>query len=122
MDISWLNLIYAFAAFLGICGLIGGFLSFRNGRQTQLTKFQEATNTALKQRIEALEGKINDFEKENAIQRHIISTITSALKQRGMIVTIDGDMVSIENVRTGSSTHRKRTITTTQAVVKKEED
>jgi hypothetical protein len=44
------------------------------------------------------------------------------LKQRGMAVTIDGDMVSIENIHTGSSMHRKRTITTTQAVVKKEEE
>lgn len=120
MDLSWLNLIGGFAALLGIFGFIGGLFAFRNGRQTQLSKFQESTNTALKQRIEALEGKISDLEKENAVQRHIIGTITSALKQRGMIVTIDGDMVTISDKT--SSTHRRRTITTTQAVVKKDEE
>lgn len=122
MDTSWLNYVYGLAAFLGICGMIGGFFSFRNGRQTQLTRFQEATNTALKQRIEALEGKIQDLEKENHVQQHIIETIISALKQKDMVITIDGDMVTISDKRGGTSTHRRRTITTTQAVVKKEEE
>lgn len=118
---DYVNALFAFNVVLGVCVLIGGFLAVRNGKRAELVKFQRETIEALQQRIETLEGKISDFEKENVIQRHIIDTITLALKKRGMVITIDGDMVTIED-KSGSSTHRKRTITTTQAIVKKEEE
>lgn len=107
---------------LVVCLTVGGFFAFRNGRQTQLGKFQKDTIDALQDRLNVLENKTNDLEKENVVQRHIIETITSALKQRGLVVTIDGDMVSISD-KSGTSQHRKRTITTQQAakVTKKEE-
>src|SRR5260221_12962905 len=84
-----------FDAFMLVCLIVGGFFAVRNGRQTQLAKFQEDNNKALKQRIEILEVKAADFEKENVVQRHLIETLISAFKQKGMIVTIDGDMVTI---------------------------
>lgn len=93
---------------------IGGFMAFRNGRRAELTKFQKETIEALQQRIENLEGKIGDVEKENIVQRHVIETITEALKQRGMIITISGDLVSIEDSR-GTTTHRKR-VTTSRGI------
>ncbi len=98
---------YLINAVLAICITVGAFFAVRNGRQNQLNKFQQDTNSALKQRVEVLESKVVDFEKENVIQRHIIETITSALKQKGIVITIDGDMVTIQD-RSGSSTHRKR--------------
>ncbi len=103
---------------------VGGFLAFRNGRRAELTKFQRETIEAMQQRIDTIEGKLIDLQTENALQRHIIDTITLALKARGMVVTIDGDMVTI-NEPTGSSTHRKRATTTTTTVakaIKKEEN
>ncbi len=106
-----------------VCILIGGLFAIRSGKRGELLKFQKETIEALQQRIDALEGKVADFEKENVIQRHIIDTITSALKQRGMVITIDGDMVTIQDSQ-GMSQHRKRgTITTQQSatVIKKEE-
>jgi hypothetical protein len=108
---------------VGLCLTVGGFFAFRNGRQTQLTRMQKDTIEVMQQRIDTLESKIGDVEKENVVQRHIIETITSALKQRGMAVTIDGDMVTISD-KSGSSTHRKRTITTQQSatITKKEEE
>lgn len=93
---------------LVVCLTVGGLFAFRNGRQTQLAKLQKDTNDTLQQRISALEGKIADFEKENAVQRHIIDTITSALKQRGVLITIDGDLVTITDQNTGVSSSRKR--------------
>lgn len=115
--LPWLSVV------LALCVFIGGIFAIRNGQQTQLVKFQKDTNDALKSRIDVLEAKIADFEKENIVQRHIIDTITSALAQRGMVVTLQGDMVTIQD-DTGMSQHRKRT-TITQHVattVKKEED
>jgi hypothetical protein len=110
------------SAVLTISFVIGGF-SFKNGRQEKLAKFQKDTNDALEQRIKALEGRSADLEKENIIQRHIIETITLALKQKGLIITIDGDMVTITDQNTNSSSHRKRMIHTQPpgALPKKEE-
>ncbi len=107
MNVPLETLPYLINAILAICLTVGGFLAYRNGRQNQLNKFQQDTNSALKQRVEVLESKVLDFEKENVIQRHIIETITSALKQKGIVITIDGDMVTIQD-KSGLSTHRKR--------------
>lgn len=118
--IQFLNNLPLLNTILILLTVIGGFFAFKTGKRNDLLKFQKDTIDALQQRITTLEAKVTDFEKENVVQRHIIDTITSALKQRNMIITIDGDMVTIADSH--SSTHRKRTITTTQAVVKKEEE
>jgi hypothetical protein len=116
--LPWLSIV------LALCVTVGGIFAIRNGQQTQLVKFQKDTNDALRSRIEALEDKIADFEKENVIQRHIIDTITLALEKEGIVITINGDLVSIENMKTGVSQHRKRSTITTQhsaTITKKEE-
>lgn len=112
---------YLINILLVICVTVGGFFAFRNGKQTQLAKFQTDTITALKERISTLEGKITDVEKENVIQRHVLETITSALKQRGLIITVDGDLVTITDQKTGESHHRKRLPDTARKVQKAEE-
>lgn len=103
-----------------LLALIGGFFAFRNGKRTELVKLQKDTIDALQQRADSLEKKIGDLEKENHLQQHIIDTIISALKQRGMAVTVDGDMVTIAD-ESGASSHKRLTTTKTVAVVKKEE-
>lgn len=103
-----------------LLALIGGFFAFRNGKRTELVKLQRETIEALQQRTTSLEQKIGDLEKENHLQQHIIDTIISALKTRGMAVTIDGDMVTIAD-ESGASSHKKLTTTKTVAVVKREE-
>ncbi len=89
-----------------------------------MTKFQEDTNKIQKNRIDVLEGRIADLEKQNIVQQHIIDTITSALKQKGMVVTVDGDMVTIADKSGATIHHKRRTITTQQtaSITKKEED
>lgn len=103
-----------------LLALIGGFFAFRNGKRTELVKLQRETIEALQQRTASLEQKIGDLEKENHLQQHIIDTIISALKTRGMAVTVDGDMVTIAD-ESGASSHKKLTTTKTVAVVKREE-
>lgn len=112
---------YLINAILAICLTVGGFFAYRNGRQSQLNKFQQDTNNALKQRVEVLESKIVDFEKENVIQRHIIETITAALKQRGIFISIDGDIVTIQD-KSGVSSHKKVITTTSVKLVQDEEE
>lgn len=88
--------------------VIGSFFAFRNGRYTQLAKFEKETNDALQRRIDVLEGKITDLEKQNAVHQHLIDTISSALKQKGIMITIDGDMVTILDKAGRQATYRKR--------------
>ena len=98
-----------------ICAVVGGFFAFRNGKRSETVRIQKENNEALLTRIELLEKKISDLEKENHLQQHIIDTITSALKQRGMVITIDGDMVTIADAA-GRSTSRKRMTTTNKTI------
>ncbi len=100
-----LNFLPVVSAVLAVCLTIGGMSAFRNGRQIQLTKFQEETNKALKERTDLLEKKIEDLEKKIVIHEHVIETIIATLKLRGLVVTVDGEMVTISD---GTSSTSKR--------------
>jgi len=118
------------SAALGAGTLVAVFLmSFRNGKNNNLSEVQKETIAALQTQINTMKDKISDLEKENTLQGHLIDLITSALKKKGMIVTIDGDMITISG-KDGISTtiakqssHGKRTVTTQQsATVTKQEE
>jgi hypothetical protein len=99
---DYLNYVYPV---IGLGGLLAVFvMAFRNGRNTNLTTIQEQTITALQTQINSLKDKISELEKENTLQGHLIDLITSALKKKGMIVTIDGDMITISGKDGSSST------------------
>jgi len=73
--------------------------------------FDDATEKAQKNAIEAmhlesqsLRRRIEDVEKENAKLEQTIETICMALKTRGMLISIQGEMISIENIKDGKTT------------------
>lgn len=99
---------------LMIGGIIGTFFAVRYGRQTSLTKFQEDTNKALTDRIKVLEDKIIDLEKDKIRYEHIIDTITSALRKRGLVISVDGEMYPILTDTSETAAQRKRRTTVTQ--------
>lgn len=106
--LTFLNII---AVVITVCVVIGGFSGFRNGRQTKLMELQEKTIIALQGRVKTLEDKAIDLERENAVQQHLIDTLISAYKQEGRTVTIDGDLITIQDKTGARITHRKRVIT-----------
>lgn len=82
--------------FLMLFGLLAGtFMSYRNGRMATANEVQDRVINALQHQIDSLQDRLSAQEKENARQGQIINTIKTALKQRGLSVTIDGDLVSI---------------------------
>lgn len=82
--------------FLMLFGLVfGTFMSWRNGKMATANEVQDRVINALQHQIDSLQDRLSAQEKENARQGQIINTIKSALKQRGLSVTIDGDLVSI---------------------------
>ena len=62
---------------------------------------------ALESEINALKDRLGELEKENARLTHVIATIRSALKRRGLIVSVDGELVSIRD-RAGKLTQTTR--------------
>src|SRR5947209_10826228 len=97
--LSILNLV------LLIATTLGGILAFRHGFTRTANEVQERVITALNSELETLSARIENMEKENIRLRQIIATICSALKQRGIAVTIEGDMVNISDQ---SGTHTER--------------
>jgi hypothetical protein len=85
------------------------------------SNFDDATEKAQKNAIEAMQlesqslrRRIGDVEKENTKLEHTIETICLALKTRGILISIQGEMISVENTRDGKTTitrmHEKESI------------
>jgi hypothetical protein len=99
------NFIYPAIAIGGILSIL--WVAFRSG----IPQMQEKTITALKDRLDAQDREIMALKAQNALQGHLIDTITSALKRKGMVITIDGDMVTFQTRDGTQSTVKARPIT-----------
>lgn len=90
---------------------VGGFFAFKNARRTQTVKIQDETIHALQQQIDAIQRKLESQEKENARLQLLIDIIREALGKRGIHVTIDGEMVTIEDVAHPHQTYTRAKLT-----------
>jgi hypothetical protein len=81
--------------FLLVCSAVGGFFALRHARKVAIIEIQKDTIEALQAQIDTLKDRQEGLECKNSHLEHIISTITDALKARGIIVTVDGDLVTI---------------------------
>lgn len=86
---------------------IGGLAAFRHGFTRTANEVQERVINALESEINALRDRLGELEKENARLTHIIATIRTALRRRGIFITIDGELVSIRD-RSGKLTQTTR--------------
>jgi cell division protein FtsB len=89
---------------IGIMLLIGGYVALRNGKHRQAGEIQSQVIAALQAELDALQHRIEALEKENARLNHIMNLMKSALRKRGLTVSIDGDLVTIDDTR-GNSSH-----------------
>src|SRR5258708_23342700 len=99
--LSVLNLV------LSIGLAVGGLAAFRHGFTRTANEVQERVINALESEINALKDRLDELEKENAHLIQVISIIRKALRQRGLYVTIDGELVSIRD-RSGKLTQATR--------------
>ena len=97
----YLNLVVALAI------VLGGAIAFRYGLNRTANEIQERVINALQSEIHTLQDRIEALEKENTRLSQTIAIIRTALKQRGLSVTIDGDLISISDTQ-GNSTHTSR--------------
>lgn len=91
-----------------ICLVIGGFIAYRHGFTRTANEVQERVINALQSEIQALHDRIGALEKENTRLNYTITTICTSLKQRGIHVTIDGDIVTIHDYTSNSHTYNAR--------------
>jgi coenzyme F420-reducing hydrogenase alpha subunit len=89
-----------------ICAVIGGYFAFKKTQRETIIKFQKETIDSMKDRIDLLESRVEDLAKENYSLKQTLETIKEALKQRGMKVTIDGDLVTISDDQGNHSMRR----------------
>jgi cell division protein FtsB len=82
--------------------MVGGIVAYRHGFTRTANEVQERVINALQSEIQALHDRIAALEKENTRLSYTLTTMCKALKQRGIHVTIDGDIVSIQD-RFGTS-------------------
>ena len=85
-------------------GVIGGIYLVKSGVGKQVDDAQQRAMTALKTEVDILRSRVTDQEKENTRLTLIVDTITAALEDRGMVVTIRGKMVYIHDSKGGSTT------------------
>lgn len=85
--------------------VLGGAVAFRYGINRTANEIQERVINALKSEIQMLQDRIVALEKDNTRLSQIIAVIRTALKQRGLSVTIEGDLVSIADSQGHLSIH-----------------
>ena len=99
--LSILNLVFC----VGLA--VGGLAAFRHGFTRTANEVQERVINALESEINALKDRLGELEKENARLTHVIATIRTALRRRGLFVSVDGELVSIRD-RMGKLTQATR--------------
>lgn len=104
--------------FMTICLLAGGVIAYRHGIARTANEVQERVISALQSEMEILQTRISTLEKENTRLSELLMTIRSALKRRGIHITIDGDMISIHS----SPTHTTRIFSSENADRQREDE
>ena len=77
--------------------IVGGVLAYHHGFARTANEVQERVIHLLQSEIGALQDRIDALEKENTRLSHVIMTIRTSLKRRGLHITIDGELVSIRD-------------------------
>ena len=105
---------------LGIT-LVGAFFVVRSGRLQSANTAQSSAISAMQSEMAVMNQRIEDKEKANEqLNKKIthleltIDTICAALKKRGLIISVQGEMINIEDKRGNSTTARIRPVRLTQ--------
>jgi hypothetical protein len=74
---------------------IGGIFAFRQGYSRMAITVREDVISALNSQIDTLKDQVVALEKEIERQKVIVSTIRYALKQRGLYIRVNGDIITM---------------------------
>jgi hypothetical protein len=103
MDIFQLISTLAGVLGFGIATFVA-FFAVRNGVMKDANAAQSSAIDAMQFEIKALRERVDDTEKENIRLEQTMQTICVALEKKGFFITIQGEMVNIEDRRSNKST------------------
>jgi hypothetical protein len=83
--------------------VLGGMFVLRGSIGQATSEAQQSAISAMQSELETLRSRTDDLKEENKHQQNIIQTICEALKVKGIIICINGDIVHIKD-NSGSST------------------
>jgi|SRR2546423_235516 hypothetical protein len=83
---------------------IGGVYLVRSGVSKSATEAQQSAISALQAELTTLRSRVTDAEKDRVKLEHTIETICAALLMKGMVITIQGEMVNIQEGKTTTTT------------------
>lgn len=89
-----INIIYLV---LLTCIVIGGLFAMRKGYSKEAQEAMKSLNDTLDEEIKGLRRRVDDLERDRATQDRVIATIRSVLKTYNLRVTIQGDVVTIND-------------------------
>jgi hypothetical protein len=109
------SILVIMVSFLTLCTIVGGIFVFRNAKRSGIIMIQDQTIQALQQQIDAVkeqqifmrEQQV-ELQKENTRLQFVIETIGAALKRKGILISIEGEMVTVSDARDGSSSTLRR--------------
>lgn len=76
----------------------------KNNAEKDAAEAQSKTINAMQARLDVQSSSIEEMRKENARLEQLVGTICSALKTRGMLITIQGELINIEDLKSGKMT------------------
>lgn len=87
--------------------MLGGVFVFRNSKKAGIVQIQSDTIIAMQQQIDTLKDNQDALQKENSHLQYVIETIADALKQKGIIITVSGEMITLQDVKGHTSSMRR---------------
>ena len=103
------NSLSLFSLIMSIGLLIGGVIAYRYGFSRTANEVQERVINALQSEVQTLHERIETLEQANTQHTHTITTICTALRQRGLYVIIEGDTVYIHDSANNSYIYTTQT-------------
>lgn len=88
---------------LGIA-LVVAVIAVKNGTMKSANEAQGSAIDAMKEEMDILRTRVTESEKKNIRLEHTIDTICEALKMRGLVISIQGEIINIHDKSSGNST------------------
>lgn len=79
-----------------LAGIVAAVYMGKNNAGKTADDAQQRAIAAMQSELTILRGRVEDVKRENSRLEHVIDTICGALKSKGIIITISGEMINIE--------------------------
>lgn len=91
---------------LVIAAMVGGYMALKSGKHRTSGEIQGQAIEALKAELDVMRSRLEALEKENTKLEQTMGLIRQALRRRGMTISIEGDLVTIDDGLGSSQTGR----------------